>query len=111
MSKNLAKSALVFLPAPSAMLLGIDIAQRLIWEVNPYFSSTGIASISLYTDVAKAIDFSQTFKFLKLCIGLNLKVSQISMLQSHILQLIPQWLPGLQHVLDAFQSFLFGAEA
>ena len=39
--KNLLKSASVLLPQPSATLVGIEEADRLICDVSPYNSSFG----------------------------------------------------------------------
>jgi hypothetical protein len=41
MYKNCINSLSPFLPAPSAILLGIETTALLIWLDNPYFSSDG----------------------------------------------------------------------
>jgi len=45
--KNLLKSGSVFLPQPSAMLVGIEEADRLICDVSPYNSSLGNVDVIL----------------------------------------------------------------
>lgn len=69
------------LPHPSAMLVGMDDAERLIWLTNPYVSSFGKSFVSIYTLKATLCDFSQTFKSLKFFISkLNSLVKAISCL-------------------------------
>ena len=41
MTRNLRKSGLVLRPHPSAILVGMDELDRLIWEVRPNISSLG----------------------------------------------------------------------
>jgi len=55
-----AKSLFVDLPAPSAMFELIEIAERRICEIKPYFSDLGKHEVNLYTSVAKATDLFQT---------------------------------------------------
>ncbi len=40
-TKNRLKSGLEFRPQPSAIFVGIDEQDLLIWEINPYISSLG----------------------------------------------------------------------
>ena len=42
-SKNLAESFSEFIDAPSVMFEGIETVDKIIWELNPYFSVLGKA--------------------------------------------------------------------
>ena len=49
-----ANSFLEHLPAPSAILIGIEEAALRICDANPYFSSEGKVEVSWYISVVKA---------------------------------------------------------
>ena len=65
MLQNREKSFWEFLPWPSAMLLGIEIAQRLIWEVRLNFSSDGKFLVNFKVWIDNLKPSCQTLKSLK----------------------------------------------
>lgn len=64
-----AKSDFDFRPLPSAIFVGIEAADLLIWLVIPYFSLSGNFEVSLYTNKTNSCDFFQALIFLKSCIS------------------------------------------
>ena len=64
MLRKLANSLLPLLPAPSAMLDGIETAARVICETNPYFSLAGNILVTSYILRASLMPSCQICKFL-----------------------------------------------
>ena len=56
MCKNCTNSLEDLRAAPSAIFHGTEIAARLSWFVNPYFSSLGNSLVNLYISVTKTIE-------------------------------------------------------
>ena len=65
--KKWLNSVLLFLPAPSAIFEGIEMAALFIWEINPNFSSWGISVHAKYIFFASWIYFCQKINFSNWC--------------------------------------------
>lgn len=63
--KYRANNGSLFIPQPSAILVGIDEDDRLICETSPYNSCLGNSLVTEYMAIVSAWDFSQTFNSLK----------------------------------------------
>lgn len=60
--KNLPNWGSEFLPQPSAIFVGIEDEDLLIWLISPYNSSFGNSLVELYIIKVSECDFSQTNK-------------------------------------------------
>src|SRR5690606_1017828 len=67
----LLKCLLVDLLVPSAMLEGIETAQRISWETRLNFSTSGNPFVILYVSSTKIIPSCQILSFLKLCLPMS----------------------------------------
>ena len=95
--KNCLNSFLEFLPAPSAMLLGIETAHLRIWFVSPYFSASGNFEVILYIFLTNWIDFFHTSKSKWVLNYYSLRVTSNTLLVTHYSQFTTNSLPVMRY--------------